>query len=72
MLRDRDVVFVRRPEANAALTAWAEKIGLKYEGAAFTIEGQAHGLRAQAYAPYVVFEDGAPDSSSGRRMRASR
>ncbi len=42
LLRHRDVIFVGRPEANSALAAWAEKLGLKYEGAAFTIDGAVH------------------------------
>ena len=42
LLRHRDVVFVGRPEANSALAAWAGKVGLDYQGAAFKIDGQAH------------------------------
>ncbi len=42
LLRHRDVVFVGRPEANSALAQWSEKLGLKYEGAAFTIDGVTH------------------------------
>ncbi len=42
LLRYRDVVFVGRPEANSALALWSEKLGLKYEGAAFTIDGKVH------------------------------
>jgi len=42
ILRNRDVIFVGRPETNSALAAWAEKIGVKYEGAAFTLAGRTH------------------------------
>src|SRR5207247_157520 len=40
LLRHRDVVFVGRPEANSALAAWAEKLGLSYQGAGFQIDGK--------------------------------
>jgi hypothetical protein len=103
LLRDRDVIFVGRPEANSALAAWSDKIGLKYNGAAFIVDGETHAgereallwaakspldashmvlavagndalrtvkaLRAQAYAPHVVFEDGAPTEGAARRRR---
>jgi hypothetical protein len=103
LLRDRDVIFVGRPEANSALAAWSGKIGLKYDGAAFTVDGETHAsereallwaaknpldsshmvlvvagndalrtvkaLRAQAYAPHVVFEDGAAADGAARRRR---
>jgi hypothetical protein len=42
LLRHRDVIFVGRPEANSALAAWAEKIGLTYDGAAFKMDGEVH------------------------------
>jgi hypothetical protein len=42
LLRDRDVVFVGRPEANSALAAWAGKLGLKYQGASFQMDGEVH------------------------------
>jgi hypothetical protein len=42
LLRQRDVVFVGRPEANSALATWAGKLHLDYDGAAFTINGEAH------------------------------
>jgi hypothetical protein len=42
LLRHRDVVFVGRPEANSALAAWAEKLGLSYQGADFKIDGDVH------------------------------
>jgi hypothetical protein len=42
LLRHKDVVFVGRPEANAALAAWADQLGLKFEGASFQIDGDTH------------------------------
>jgi hypothetical protein len=42
VLRQRDVVFVGRPEANSALALWSGKLGLDYQGATFKIDGQAH------------------------------
>ncbi len=42
LLHHRDVVFVGRPEANSALARWSEKLGLKYDAAAFTIDGVVH------------------------------
>jgi len=48
VLRNHDVVFVGRPEANVALARWAEKIGLNYEGAAFTIDGRVHASEREA------------------------
>ena len=38
LLRNRDVIFVGRPETNSALAAWADKIGLDYHGAVFKIK----------------------------------
>ena len=43
VLRHRDVVFIGRPEANSALAAWADRIGLDYPQAAFRIDGAWHG-----------------------------
>jgi hypothetical protein len=48
LLRHRDVIFVGRPEANSALAAWAEKLGLKYQGAAFDIDGKTHASEREA------------------------
>jgi hypothetical protein len=48
LLRHRDVVFVGRPEANSALAAWAEKLGLKYEGAAFQAGGATYASEREA------------------------
>ena len=42
LLRHRDVVFVGRPEANSALALWAARLGLDYQGASFTINGEVH------------------------------
>ncbi len=42
LLRHRDVVFVGRPEANSALAAWAEELGVKFDGAAFEVDGEKH------------------------------
>jgi hypothetical protein len=42
LVRHKDVVFVGRPEANSALAAWAEKLGLKFEGASFDVDGVKH------------------------------
>jgi hypothetical protein len=40
VLRDRDVIFIGRPEANSALAAWSGKLGLKYDGASFQVDGE--------------------------------
>ncbi|HLK62854.1 MAG TPA: C45 family autoproteolytic acyltransferase/hydrolase [Bryobacteraceae bacterium] len=42
LLRHHDVIFVGRPEANSALAAWAEKLGLSYDGAVFRMDGETH------------------------------
>jgi hypothetical protein len=47
-LRHSDVIFIGRPEANSALKAWAAKIGLKYSGAAFEIDGATHASEREA------------------------
>lgn len=41
-LRAHDIVFVGRPEANSALGAIAQRIGLDYHGAEFRIDGNTH------------------------------
>ena len=46
LLRNHDVIFVGRPEANSALAAWAYRLELEYEGASFRIEGEMLRLRA--------------------------
>ena len=48
VLTHRDVIFVGRPEANSALAAWAEKLGLEYQGAAFKIDGEWHASEREA------------------------
>jgi hypothetical protein len=48
LLRHRDVVFVGRPEANSALAAWAEKLGLSYQGVGFKIDGDVHASEREA------------------------
>jgi hypothetical protein len=48
VLREHDVIFVGRPETNPALAGWAERIGLKYEGAAFTVDGATHASEREA------------------------
>jgi hypothetical protein len=47
-LRDRDVIFVGRPEANSALATWERRIGLDYPGTAFRIEGGLHTSEREA------------------------
>ena len=48
LLRHRDVVFVGRPETNSALAAWAAKLGVSYQGASFTIDGEVHASEREA------------------------
>ena len=48
LLRSHDVIFVGRPEANSALAAWASRLGLKYEGASFQIDGETYASERQA------------------------
>jgi hypothetical protein len=48
LLRHREVVFIGRPESNSALARWSEKIGLNYNGAAFTINGKVHASEREA------------------------
>ncbi|MGB6688461.1 MAG: hypothetical protein WBE76_11515 [Terracidiphilus sp.] len=48
LLRDRDVVFVGRPESNSALAAWSAKLGLDYQGAAFKIDNEVHASEREA------------------------
>jgi hypothetical protein len=48
LLRHRDVIFIGRPEANSALAAWAERLGLDYPGAAFRIDGAVHASEREA------------------------
>jgi hypothetical protein len=48
LLRDRDVVFVGRPESNSALAPWAAKLGVAFEGASFKIDGDVHASEREA------------------------
>jgi hypothetical protein len=41
-LRQRDVIFVGRPEANSALADWSGRLGLDYGENAFRLDGKAH------------------------------
>jgi hypothetical protein len=41
-LAHKDVVFIGRPEANQALSAWAKQVDLDWEGAVFKIDGKTH------------------------------
>jgi hypothetical protein len=50
LLAHKDVVFIGRPEANTALAAWAEPIGLDYQAGVFKIENQAHASEREALA----------------------
>jgi hypothetical protein len=48
LLRSHDVVFVGRPEANSALAAWADKLGISFQGASFKIDGEVHASEREA------------------------
>jgi Phospholipase B len=48
LLRGREVIFIGRPESNSALARWSEKLGLNYNGAAFTINGKVHASEREA------------------------
>jgi hypothetical protein len=48
ILQHRDVIFVGRPEANSALAAWVEKLGLEYKGASFRAAGTDYASERQA------------------------
>ncbi len=41
-LKQRDVVFIGRPETNSALAAWAGRLGLDYEGGMFMAKGKLY------------------------------
>ena len=47
-LRRRDVIFVGRPEANSALAAWSERLGLDYGENVFRIDGRAYASERDA------------------------
>jgi hypothetical protein len=42
------VVFIGRPEANSALAAWAARLDLSYDGAAFLLDGAPHASERDA------------------------
>ncbi len=47
-LTDRDVIFVGRPESNSALARLAPRIGLRYEGQAFEVDGKTYASERHA------------------------
>jgi hypothetical protein len=47
-LRQRDVVFVGRPEANSALADWSARLGLDYGENVFKLDGAAHASERDA------------------------
>jgi len=49
-LAHKDVVFIGRPESNAALAAWSQKIGLDYEAAVFKVENHTYASEREALA----------------------
>jgi len=48
LLADKNVIFIGRPEDNSALAAWANRIGLHYEGAEFRIDGRTYASERDA------------------------
>ena len=49
-LHDHDIVFVGRAEANSALAAWKEKIGLQSDGGLFRVDAKNHASETEALA----------------------
>jgi len=47
-LRQRDVIFVGRPEANSALAAWSDRLGLDYRENVFRLDGGTHASERDA------------------------
>ena len=47
-LRGRDVIFVGRPEANSALAAFAQRVGIDYDGGGFHLAGKVYASERQA------------------------
>ena len=41
-LKQRDVVFIGRPETNSALAAWADKLGLHYDRGVINVQGKEY------------------------------
>jgi hypothetical protein len=48
LLAHQDVIFIGRPESNAALAAWRERIGLDYQSAVFRVNGTAYASERNA------------------------
>jgi Phospholipase B len=48
MLAHKDVIFIGRPESDAALATWSGKIGLDYQSAVFRINGIAYASERNA------------------------
>ncbi len=48
LLAHKDAIFIGRPEANSALAAWREKIGLDYAGAVFKVDGKTYASERNA------------------------
>jgi hypothetical protein len=48
LLAHKDVIFIGRPESNSALAAWQDRIGLRYSGAAFAVEGRTYASERDA------------------------
>jgi hypothetical protein len=42
LLAHKDVIFIGRPETNAALTRWGDKIGLDYQAGVFKVDGKTY------------------------------
>lgn len=47
-LRQRDVIFVGRPEANSALADWSARLGLDYHEDVFRLDGEAYASERDA------------------------
>ena len=47
-LRQRDVIFVGRPEANSALAGWSERLGLDYRENVIRLDGETHASERDA------------------------
>jgi hypothetical protein len=47
-LRQRDVIFVGRPEGNSALAQWTVRLGLDYSDDVFRLDGEAHASERDA------------------------
>jgi hypothetical protein len=47
-LRQRDVIFIGRPEINSALAAWAEKLGLDYDRGVIKVKDKVYASERNA------------------------